>query len=178
MKNIILGVSGSISAYKAADIVSDLTKRNFNVDVVLTKGGSNFITSLTLQSLSKNAVHSNIDQEDCPSEIKHIALATKADLLLIAPASASLIGKLASGIADDMLTALVLALPNNVPKLLAPAMNNLMYENPIVQDNLQKLIKYGFIIIEPRESVLACGTFGKGALESVDVIVKKVLKHL
>ena len=176
-KEIILGVTGSIAAYKAADIVSSLVKLDFSVNVVMTKGGEQFITPLTLQTLSKNRVYTNIFQEDCPSEVKHITLAQNADLLLIAPATANIIGKLAGGIADDMLTSLVLA-ANDIPKLIAPAMNTKMYYNSIVQENIKKLIKHGYKIIEPKESVLACGTMGKGALADVSDIIDTVKKTL
>ncbi|CDZ24205.1 putative phosphopantothenoylcysteine decarboxylase [[Clostridium] cellulosi] len=177
MKNIILGVTGSIAAYKAADIVNILTKDGYNVDVIMTKGGMEFITPLTLQTLSKNRVYTDVFQEDYPMEVKHISLAKKADLLLVAPASADIIGKIANGIADDMLTSVILAI-RNIPRLIAPAMNTNMYENPIVQDNLKKLKKYGFEIIEPKEDRLACGDLGKGALADVDTIVNTVKSFL
>lgn len=173
MKNIILGVTGSIAAYKAAEITNTLTKDGYNVDVIMTKGGREFITPLTLQTLSKNRVYTDVFQEDYPREVKHISLAVKADLLLVAPASANIIGKFASGIADDMLTSVVLAL-GDIPKYIAPAMNTNMYENPIVQENIAKLKKYGFEIIEPKESRLACGDLGKGALADVATIVQTV----
>lgn len=177
MKNIILGVTGSIAAYKAADIVNILTKDGYNVDVIMTRGGMEFITPLTLQTLSKNRVYTDVFQEDYPSEVKHISLAQKADLLLVAPSSADVIGKFANGIADDMLTSVVVAL-RNVPRYIAPAMNTNMYENPIVQENLTKLKKYGFEIIEPKEARLACGDLGKGALADVETIIKTVERRL
>jgi phosphopantothenoylcysteine decarboxylase len=177
VKNIILGVTGSIAAYKAADIVNILTKDGYNVDVIMTRGGMEFITPLTLQTLSKNRVYTDVFQEDYPSEVKHISLAQKADLLLVAPSSADVIGKFANGIADDMLTSVVVAL-RNVPRYIAPAMNTNMYENPIVQENLTKLKKYGFEIIEPKEARLACGDLGKGALADVETIIKTVERRL
>lgn len=177
MKNIIVGVTGSIAAYKAADIVNTLTKAGYNVDVIMTAGGKAFITPLTLQALSKNRVYTDVFQEDYPREIKHISLATKADCLLIAPASADIIGKIANGIADDMLTSVTLAI-HGIPRYIAPAMNTNMYENPIVQDNLEKLKKYGFEIIEPKEAYLACGTIGKGAMADIETIVKTVEARL
>jgi len=177
MLNIILGVTGSIAAYKAADITNILTKDGYNVDVIMTKGGTAFITPLTMQALSKNKVYTDVFQEDYPKEIKHISLSKKADLLLIAPATADIIGKLANGIADDMLTSVVLAI-KDIPMLIAPAMNTKMYENPIVQDNIAKLKKYGFEIIEPKEALLACGDLGKGALADVTEIVGIVKAHL
>lgn len=177
MKNVLLGITGSIAAYKAADIANILTKDGINVDVIMTKGAMAFITPLTMQTLSKNTVYTDVFREDFPREVKHISLAKKADLLLIAPASADVIGKIANGIADDMLTTVVMALPD-IPKYIAPAMNTNMYENPIVQDNINKLKKYGFSIIEPKEARLACGDLGKGALASVEDIISIVEKRL
>ena len=177
MKNIVLGVTGSIAAYKAADIANILTKEGCNVDVILTKGGAEFITPLTLQALSKNRVLTDVFQEDWPQEIKHISLAKKADLLLVAPASADVIAKLAGGIADDMLTTTALAM-RGIPLLIAPAMNTNMYENPIVQENLQKLARFGWEIIDPKEARLACGDLGKGALADVKTIVQAVQARL
>lgn len=174
MKNIILGISGSISAYKAADITNRLIDKNFQVNVVMTKSGTAFITPLTMQALSKNPVYTDVLQESNPSDIVHISLPQKADCILIAPATANIIGKIAGGIADDMLSTLVLA-AKSIPKLIAPAMNNIMYENEAVQDNLKILQKRGWIIIEPREARLACGTYGKGALAAVDDIVHAVI---
>ena len=130
MKNIVLGVTGSIAAYKAADIANLLTKDGCNVDVILTRGGAAFVTPLTFQTLSKNRVCTDVFQEDTPREVRHISLAKKADLLLVAPATADVIGKMANGIADDMLTSVVLAI-SGIPRYLAPAMNTNMYENPI-----------------------------------------------
>jgi phosphopantothenoylcysteine decarboxylase/phosphopantothenoylcysteine decarboxylase/phosphopantothenate--cysteine ligase len=175
-KTIVLGVTGSISAYKSADIVSGLTKLGYNVNVVMTKAGTLFITPLTLQTLSKNRVYTDVFQEDCPEEVKHITLAQNADLLLIAPATANIIGKLANGIADDMLTSLYLAV-KDIPMLIAPAMNTRMYENKIVAENLKKLTDNGFTLIEPKESLLACGDVGKGALADVSEIISCVMNN-
>lgn len=177
MKNILLGVTGSIAAYKAADLANILTKDGYNVDVILTKGGAEFITPLTLQTLSRNRVYTDVFQTDYPREVEHISLAKKADLLLVAPASADIIGKMAGGIADDMLSTVVLAV-RDIPRLIAPAMNTAMYENPIVRENLEKLKQYGFEIIEPKEARLACGDLGKGALADVDAIVGTVEARL
>ena len=172
-KTVVLGVTGSIAAYKAADIVSSLTKLGCTVNVVMTNAAVQFITPLTLQTLSKNKVYTDVFQEDCPEEVKHITLAQNADLLLIAPATANIIGKLANGIAEDMLTSLCLA-ATDIPMLIAPAMNTRMYENKIVSDNLKKLLDAGFALIEPRESRLACGYIGKGALAEVSTIISAV----
>ena len=176
-KTIVLGVTGSIAAYKAADIISSLMKKDYAVNVVMTKGAAQFITPLTLQTLSKNKVYTDVFQEECPNEIKHITLAKNADLILIAPATANIIGKLANGIADDMLTSLFLAV-QKIPVLIAPAMNTRMYENSVVSESLAKLANRGFTIIEPRECRLACGEIGKGALAGISDIVAVVEKAL
>ena len=170
--NILLGVTGSIAAYKAADITSRLTKLGHNVDVVLTESGSRIITPITLQTLSKNKVYTDMFEEITPSEVKHISLAKKADVVLIAPATANIIGKIANGIADDFLSTVVMAVANHTPVYIAPAMNTNKYENPIVQDNIKKLKSFGYRFIEPKESLLACGDLGRGALADVDEIVE------
>ena len=172
-KTIILGITGSIAAYKGADIANGLVKVGHEVHVVMTKAAAGFITPLTLQALTKNRVYTDVLQEDNPAEIVHIALPERADMLLIAPATANIIGKIAGGIADDMLTSMILAV-HGIPKLIAPAMNTRMYENPATQENLNKLISWGWEVIEPREARLACGYVGKGALEETSVILQAV----
>ena len=172
--NIVLGVTGSIAAYKAADIISRLKKLGHEVDVILTESGSRIITPITLQTLSKNKVYMDMFEEITPKEVKHISLAEKADLMLIAPATANIIGKIANGIADDFLSTVVMAAANTTTVYIAPAMNTNMYENPIVQANIEKLRSYGYRFIEPKESLLACGTVGKGALADVDDIIKVI----
>lgn len=172
--NIVLGVTGSIAAYKAADIISRLKKLGHEVDVILTESGSRIITPITLQTLSKNKVYMDMFEEITPKEVKHISLAEKADLMLIAPATANIIGKIANGIADDFLSTVVMAAANTTLVYIAPAMNTNMYENPIVQANIEKLRSYGYRFIEPKESLLACGTVGKGALADVDDIIKVI----
>ena len=172
--NIVLGGTGSIAAYKAADIISRLKKLGHEVDVILTESGSRIITPITLQTLSKNKVYMDMFEEITPKEVKHISLAEKADLMLIAPATANIIGKIANGIADDFLSTVVMAAANTTPVYIAPAMNTNMYENPIVQANIEKLRSYGYRFIEPKESLLACGTVGKGALADVDDIIKVI----
>lgn len=172
--NIVLGVTGSIAAYKAADIISRLKKLGHEVDVILTESGSRIITPITLQTLSKNKVYMDMFEEITPKEVKHISLAEKADLMLIAPATANIIGKIANGIADDFLSTVVMAAANTTPVYIAPAMNTNMYENPIVQANIEKLRSYGYRFVEPKESLLACGTVGKGALADVDDIIKVI----
>ena len=169
---IVLGVTGSISAYKAADIANRLHKDGHDVHVVMTDGAKEFITPLTLQTLSKNKVHANEFEEYDPTIVKHIDLAGNADVVLIAPATANIIGKIANGIADDLLTAVTMAAANQAKVIIAPAMNTNMYENPIVQGNIEKLKGLGYQFIDPKESHLACGTTGKGALADVDDIVR------
>ncbi len=176
MKNIILGVTGSIAAYKAADLANILTKKGYNVEVIMTRSSKEFITPLTFQSLTKNKVYYDMFEEITPKEIKHISLAQKADLCLIAPASANIIGKLANGIADDMLSTVVMAM-NNVPVYICPAMNTNMYINPIVQKNIRCLLESGYNFIEPKEDMLACGVVGKGAMADVNTIVAAVEAH-
>lgn len=177
MKNIVLGVTGSIAAYKAADIANSLTKDGYNVDVILTASALRFITALTFQTLTKNRAHFDMFDERYPRELEHISLAQKADLALIAPASADIIGKLANGIADDLLSTTVMAM-KGVPIYIAPAMNTNMYENPIVSGNMEKLKKFGYEFIEPREAMLACGVVGRGALAETEVVVSAAEKRL
>lgn len=138
MKNVILGITGSIAAYKAADIANALVKGGIGVDVILTKGGAEFITPLTMQTLTKRRVSTDVFQEIVADEVRHISLSQKADLFIVAPASADIIAKLAHGIADDMLTSVALALPP-IPKLIAPAMNTRMWEHPAVRENIAAL---------------------------------------
>ena len=173
MKNVLLGVTGSIAVYKAADLANQLGKKGYNVDVVMTESAAKFVTPLTFQSLTKNRVYLDMFEEITPSEIKHISLAKKADLCIIAPATANIIGKLANGIADDFLSTVMLAVKDK-PIYLAPAMNTNMYEHPVVQQNLEKLKILGYIIIEPKESLLACGDLGKGALAEVERILEAI----
>jgi len=177
MQTIILGVTGSIAAYKAPDIVSKLKKHNYDIHVVMTKSGTGFITPLTMQTMSQNRVFTETLQEDNPSEVIHISLPQKANLLLIAPATANIIAKIAHGIADDMLSSMVLA-THNIPRLIAPAMNTRMYENEATVHNLEILKSRGWQVIEPRTARLACGHEGKGALAEVGIIVNSVLKEL
>ena len=178
MAKITLAVSGSISAYKAADLTSQLTKAGHEVTVIMTKAATAFITPLTLQALSKNLEHTDIMLEENPASIKHIDVAKETELFLVAPASANTIAKLAHGLADDMLSAVALAIPAGVPKLIAPAMNTNMYLNLATQDNLEKLARYGYQEIKPREALLACGDFGTGALAELDVILERVKEIL
>lgn len=174
MKNIVIGVSGGIACYKAAEIVNDLVKKGHEVHVIMTKNALEFIGPLTFQTLSKNPVITDMFADKENSEVQHISLAQKADLFVLVPATANLIGKIANGIADDMLTTTVMAA--RCPKIIAPAMNTVMWENPIVQDNLTKLRKYGYQVLETDSGRLACGDLGAGKLLPWQEIVEIILK--
>lgn len=170
-KNVVLGITGGIAAYKACDIINILTKEGANVDVIMTKNACNFITPLTIETLCKNKV--TIDMFDRPDyiDVEHISLAVKADAFLIAPATANIIGKIANGIADDMLSTTAMATKAKI--FIAPAMNNQMYENPIVQNNIQKLknISSQYEFIKPQTGHLACGYNAVGKLaKPIDII--------
>lgn len=175
-KNVVLGVSGGIAVYKALEIVSLLIKKGINIDVIMTKSATEFVTPLSFQSLSQNMVICDMFAEPKAFEIQHISLAEKADVFLVAPATANIIGKVANGIADDMLSTTIMATKAKV--IFAPAMNTNMYENPIVQDNIKKLKSFGYEFIDPIEGRMACGTTGAGKFESPDVIVDRVLMEL
>lgn len=171
-KTIVVGVTGGIAAYKACDVVSKFKKLGANIHVIMTESACEFVRPMSFQTLSNNFVISDMFEEPKTWEVEHIELAKKADAFLIVPATANFIGKLASGIADDMLTTTVMATKS--PVIIAPAMNTNMYENKIVQDNINKLEKYGYNFIEPTSGLLACGDIGKGKLEDVDIIVEYV----
>lgn len=175
-KTVVIGVSGGIAAYKACDIVSRLKKLNANVHVIMTKGATEFVTPLTFQSLSQNYVVSDMFEEPKTWDVEHISLAKKADVFLIAPATANVIGKVANGICDDMLTTTVMATTGKV--LIAPAMNTNMYKNPILQRNINTLKELGYNFVNPESGRLACGDEGEGKLASPEVIVNKVIELL
>lgn len=178
MANILLAVTGSISAYKAADLTSQLTKLGHQVKILMTPAATAFITPLTLQVLSKQAVLVEVMTEDDPKQIQHIDLGKEADLFLVAPASANTIAKLAHGFADNIVTSTALALPSEVKKFLAPAMNTKMLDHPATQNNLETLKSYGYQIIPPREDLLACGDQGSGALASIETILTTIQESL
>ena len=178
MANILLAVTGSISAYKAADLTSQLTKLGHQVKVLMTPAATAFITPLTLQVLSKQAVLVEVMTEEDPKQIQHIDLGKEADLFLVAPASANTIAKLAHGFADTIVTSTALALPSEVKKFLAPAMNTKMLDHPATQNNLETLKSYGYQIIPPREALLACGDQGSGALASIETILTIIQESL
>lgn len=171
--NVLLGVSGGIACYKACEIVSRLKKLGAGVDVIMTKNATEFVSPLTFETLSNRPAISDMFVRKNEWEVEHISLAKKADLCIIAPATANVIAKFAEGIADDMLTTTYLAL--RCPIILAPAMNTNMYNNPVVVENLQKLAKAGMIIVDSTEGRLACGDTGKGKMaEPVDIVAKAV----
>lgn len=171
--NVLLGVSGGIACYKACEVVSRLKKLNAGIDVVMTKHATEFVAPLTFETLSNRPVVSDMFSREREWEVEHIALAKKADLCIIAPATANVISKLAEGIADDMLTTTYLAL--KCPVIIAPAMNTNMYENPVIKANLDKLRKSGVIVIDSAEGRLACGDVGKGKMaEPIDIVAKAV----
>ncbi len=168
-KNIIVGVTGGIAAYKVVDVVSRLKKQRANVEVIMTENATKFVTPLTFQTLALNPVYVEMFKEPRNWDVEHISLAEKADLFLIAPATANIIGKIANGIADDLLTTTIMATKSKV--IFAPAMNTNMYLNPIVQDNIDKLKNLGYEFIEPGVGILACQTYGPGRMaEPVDIV--------
>lgn len=170
--NIVIGITGGIAAYKACGIVSFLKKEGANVDVIMTEHAKEFITPLTLETLSGNKVIIDMFKRPDYINVEHISLAAKADLFLIVPATANIIGKVANGIADDMLTTTIMA--TKTPVVFAPAMNNQMYENMIVQDNIKRLKKFGYKFIEPEIGHLACGYEAKGKLPKNETIIENV----
>lgn len=175
-KNIVVGVTGGIAAYKACSVVSYLVKEGANVDVIMTSHAKEFITPLTLETLSKNKVVDDMFERPDNMDVKHISLASKADLFLIVPATANIVGKVANGIADDMLSTTIMA--TRAPVLFALAMNNGMYENRIVQDNVNKLKEYGYKFIDPEDGRLACGTTAKGKLAKTKTIINRIKEEL
>lgn len=174
-KTIVLGVTGSIAAYKIANLASMLVKLHADVQVLMTKNATNFIHPTTFETLTSHKCLIDTFDRNFQYSVEHVALAKQADVVLIAPASANVIGKLANGIADDMLTTTVMAC--HCKKIISPAMNTAMYENPIVQDNLKKLKHYGMEIIEPAVGLLACHDVGAGKLPSEDILLQYILKE-
>ena len=175
-KNILIGITGGISAYKACDIISSLKYKGANIHVIMTENSTKFITPLTLETLSKNKVYISMFDCEYEKEVTHIALAQQADLVLIAPCSADIIGKIANGIADDLLTTTLIA--TKAPIVICPAMNDNMYSNLIVQYNINKLKRYGYKFIEPDTGNLACGYVGKGKLAKKETIIEYLEKIL
>lgn len=168
--NILLIVSGGIAAYKSIELCSSLVKQGNNVKVILTKNAENFVTQLPFQTLTKNRVYTSTFEEIDENEIQHIDLTKWADKIIVAPATANLISKFANGIADDLATSLMLAVRDTSIVYIVPAMNTFMYGNPIIQDNMNKLIKLGFNFVKPDSGLLACGDVGEGKFPSIDKI--------
>lgn len=175
-KTVVLGVTGSIAAYKSASLASALVKENADVHVLMTKNAENFINPITFETLTHNKCIVDTFDRDFEFDVKHISLAKKADLFMIAPATANVIGKIANGIADDMLTTTVMAA--RCPVFIAPAMNTAMYENPIVQDNMSKLKSYGYKIVEPASGYLACGDTGKGKMPEPEYLKELIINEI
>lgn len=176
MKNILVGVCGGIAAYKSANIISKLKKKGYNVKVIMTENATKIITPLTLETLSRNKVVVDMWDINRGYEVEHISLAEWADLVLIAPATYNIVGKIANGIADDMLSTVISACTK--PKYLALAMNVNMYENPILKENISKLERFGYNFIEADEGFLACNANAKGRLKNEDEIVEIIEKAL
>lgn len=175
-KCVVIGVSGGVAVYKALEVISRLRKKDIEVRVIMTESAQKFVTPLSFQSLSQNMVTTDMFDEPKAWEIQHISLAKKADLMLVLPATANIIGKVSNGIADDMLSTTIMA--TKAPVVFAPAMNTNMYENPIVQNNIEKLKSFGYEFIEPASGRLACGDVGTGKLADVEDIYEFVLKTL
>lgn len=175
-KTIVLGVTGGIAAYKSANLASMLVKLNADVHVIMTQNATRFITPMTFETLTNNKCIVDTFDRNFSFDVKHVSLAKRGDLFVVAPCTANVIGKLAHGICDDMLTTTMLA--TRAPKLIAPAMNTGMWENPILQDNLVKLQGYGYHIIPPIIGRLACGDTGTGKMNSEEVIIEHILTFM
>ena len=175
-KTVLLGVTGGIAAYKAAALASALVKQHAAVEVVMTENATQFVTPLTFEQLTGRRTMVNTFDRNFSHQVEHIALAERTDLVIVAPATANVCAKLAHGLADDMLTTTILAC--RCPKLISPAMNTNMYENPVTQDNLALLRRYGWEVIEPASGRLACGAVGKGKLPEPEEILQYILRQL
>ena len=175
-KTVLLGVTGSIAAYKIASLASSLVKMHADVHVIMTKNAVNFINPITFETLTGNKCVVDTFDRNFEFKVEHVSLAKKADIVIIAPASADIIGKLACGIADDMLTTTVLACTCKI--LVSPAMNTHMFKNAIVQDNLKKLSSFGFEIIGPSNGYLACGDIGDGKMQEPDILLQYILREI
>ena len=175
-KTIILGVTGGIAAYKAANLASLLKKQHADVHVIMTKNAQQFITPITFETLTGNKCLTDTFDRNFEFHVEHVELAKRADLAIVAPATANVLSKLAHGLADDMLTTTLLAC--QCPKLAAPAMNTRMYENPVTQDNLSLLKKYGWLLIEPAVGLLACGDTGAGKFPEESLILEYILREI
>ena len=175
-KTVLLGVTGSIAAYKIANLASMLVKLHCNVHVIMTENATNFINPITFETLTNNRCLVDTFDRNFQYNVEHVSLAKQADVVLVAPASANVMAKLAHGLADDMLTTTVLAC--NCKKIVSPAMNTQMYNNPITQDNMKILRNYGFEVIDPASGYLACGDIGAGKMPEPDVLLDYILKEI
>lgn len=175
-KTVVLGVTGSIAAYKIANLASALKKLNANVHVIMTKNATNFINPITFETLTGNKCLVDTFDRNFEFSVEHVSLAKAADIFMIAPATANVIGKIAGGIADDMLTTTVMA--TKAPVYISPAMNTGMYTNPIVQDNLKKLASYGYKVIDPATGYLACGDTGAGKMPEPEELMQYILQEI
>lgn len=175
-KHVLLGVTGSIAAYKIANLASMLVKLNADVHVIMTKNAEHFISPITFETLTGNKVIDDTFERNSGYHVAHIAMAAEADVVMIAPASANVIAKLAHGIADDMLTSTMLAC--TAPILVSPAMNTHMYENPVTQENIEKIKSLGYKIVEPASGYLACGDTGKGKMPEPEVLLECILQEI
>ena len=175
-KTVVLAVTGSIAAYKIANLASMLKKLRCNVHVLMTRNATNFINPITFETLTSNKCLIDTFDRNFEFSVEHVSIAKQADVVLIAPASANVIGKLANGIADDMLTTTVMACP--CPKLISPAMNHNMFHNPIVQDNLEKLSRFGYSVIQPASGLLACGDVGDGKMPDEGTLLSWILREI
>lgn len=173
-KTILLGVTGGIAAYKSASLASRLVKAGAEVRVIMTEHATNFINPITFETLTGHKCITDTFDRNFEFQVEHVSLAKKADVIMVAPATANVIAKLAHGLADDMLTTTILA--SHAPKLIAPAMNTGMYENPVTQDNLALLKKYGMKVIEPAAGHLACGDEGKGKMPEPEILYEHILR--
>lgn len=174
-KTVLLGITGSIAAYKIAYLASALHKLHADVHVLMTENATNFINPITFETLTGNKCLVDTFDRNFQFQVEHVSIAKKADVVMIAPASANVIGKLANGLADDMLTTTVMAC--RCQKILAPAMNTAMYENPVVQDNIRKLQTYGYEVITPASGYLACGDTGAGKMPEPETLLEYILKE-
>lgn len=175
-KTVVLGVSGSIAAYKSANLARMLKKLGADVHVLMTNNAANFINPITFETLTQNKCLMDTFDRNFQYSVEHVAIATKADVVMIAPASANVIGKIANGIADDMLTTTVMACP--CKKIISPAMNHNMFHNPIVQENINKLRHYGYEIVEPGHGMLANGDIGDGRMPDEDILLEYILREI
>lgn len=175
-KTVVLGVTGSIAAYKIANLASMLVKLHADVNVIMTRNATNFINPITFETLTGNKCLIDTFDRNFQFNVEHVALAKRADIFMVAPASANVIGKIAHGIADDMLTTTIMAC--KCPKLISPAMNTNMFENPILQDNLKILEKYGYELIQPASGYLACGDTGAGKMPEPETLLRYILRTI